>query len=105
MRLFRSDTSVQASVLCHRSLRRLPESSLRRASGGVQRRPYPWRYPAVTIDPVAPMRILVVEDDVAIARAIGAMLASAGHAADLTERGDTALEFAASYPYDLVILD
>ena len=51
------------------------------------------------------MRILVVEDEPAISSAIRSILEAAGHAADVAEDGPSALEWAASYPYDLVILD
>ncbi len=51
------------------------------------------------------MRILVVEDDRAIAAAIRSILETAGHAADLTDDGSDALAWVEVYPYDLVILD
>ena len=51
------------------------------------------------------MRILVVEDEPAIASAIGSILERAAHAVDLTVDGPEALVWAEAYPYDLVILD
>ena len=51
------------------------------------------------------MRILVVEDEPAISSAIRSMLEAEGHAADVVDDGSGALEWAATYPYDLVILD
>jgi two-component system OmpR family response regulator len=51
------------------------------------------------------MRILIIEDDAAIADAIGAALTQAGHAVDRLASGrqaDTALR---DHPYDLVVLD
>ena len=50
-------------------------------------------------------RILVVEDDAALARGVIALLKAAGHAADVAEDGETALMLAASEPYGLLILD
>ena len=51
------------------------------------------------------MRILVVEDEVAIAEAVKGALAGDGHAADVVGDGRLAIDWADSYPYDLVILD
>ncbi|MEO6577737.1 MAG: response regulator transcription factor [Candidatus Limnocylindria bacterium] len=51
------------------------------------------------------MRILVVEDEVAIATSLRDLLIGAGHATDIATTGHEALEFAAAYPYDLVVLD
>lgn len=51
------------------------------------------------------MRILVVEDEPAISGAIKSILETAGHAADVASDGREALEWAATYPYDLLILD
>ena len=51
------------------------------------------------------MRILVVEDEPAIAEAIRARLAADGHAVDVVGDGRAAMEFAAAYPYDQVVLD
>ncbi|KQN89915.1 two-component system response regulator [Sphingomonas sp. Leaf67] len=51
------------------------------------------------------MRILIVEDDAALARSIVALLRSAGHAVDPVARGEDALIALADEPYALVILD
>jgi two-component system OmpR family response regulator len=51
------------------------------------------------------MRMLVVEDDPPIAAAIRSILEDAGHAVDVAGDGSDALEWAGTYPYDLVILD
>ena len=51
------------------------------------------------------MRLLVVEDEPAIAEAVRAILASAGHAVDVTPTGQEALDWSAVYPYDLIVLD
>ena len=51
------------------------------------------------------MRILAVEDEPAIAEAIRGGLSADGHAVDTVGDGREALEWAATYPYDLVILD
>jgi DNA-binding response OmpR family regulator len=59
----------------------------------------------VPADNVRTMRILVVEDDPAIAAAIRSILEDAGEAVDVTNDGSDALGWAGTYPYDLVILD
>ena len=51
------------------------------------------------------MRILVVEDEAAIAAAIRSILGSADHAVDVATTGPEAMTWTASYPYDLVVLD
>jgi two-component system, OmpR family, response regulator len=51
------------------------------------------------------MRILVIEDDAAIADAIGAALANAGHAVDRLASGRQADAALRDHPYDLVVLD
>lgn len=51
------------------------------------------------------MRILIVEDDAALARGIVALLRAAGHAIDHVTTGEDALMVAAGEPYALVILD
>ena len=51
------------------------------------------------------MRILVVEDEVAIGEGIRRALASDGHAIDLVSDGAEGLTWARTYPYDLVVLD
>ena len=51
------------------------------------------------------MRILIVEDETAIANAVKRALAADGHAVDIVADGRQALDWADTYPYDLVILD
>jgi DNA-binding response OmpR family regulator len=51
------------------------------------------------------LRILVVEDEVAIAAAVRTALTSEGHAVDVVGTGPEALDWAAAITYDLVILD
>jgi two-component system OmpR family response regulator len=51
------------------------------------------------------MRVLVVEDEPAIAAGIRVALTDEGHAVDTVSSGSDALEWAASAPYALVILD
>ena len=51
------------------------------------------------------MRVLVVEDEPAIADAIRAGLRIDGHAVDLVADGREALTWAETYAYDLVVLD
>src|SRR4029078_9539896 len=53
----------------------------------------------------AALRILVVEDEVAIADAVKGVLMADGHAVDTVGDGSQALAGAATYPSDLVILD
>ena len=51
------------------------------------------------------MRMLCVEDEPDVAAAVRAALIADGHAVDVVADGAEALEWAAAYPYDLVILD
>ena len=51
------------------------------------------------------MRILIVEDEVAIAEAVKGALVSDGHAVDIVGDGQVALDWADTYAYDLVVLD
>lgn len=51
------------------------------------------------------LRILIVEDEPAIAGAVKDALTADGHAADAVGDGQDALTWAESYAYDLVILD
>lgn len=50
-------------------------------------------------------RILLVEDDPALARGMAAMLRSKNHAVDVCDCGEDALESALSEPYALIALD
>lgn len=51
------------------------------------------------------MRVLVVEDEAKVARAIGEGLRAEGYAADLASSGDAAIALASTRPFDLVLLD
>lgn len=51
------------------------------------------------------MRILMIEDDAALARGIAALLRAAGHAVDHVATGEDALLVVSGDPYALVILD
>ena len=53
----------------------------------------------------APARILFVDDEVAIQRAIGPLLRSRGYAVDIAATGSDALRMFAERPPDLVLLD
>jgi two-component system OmpR family response regulator len=51
------------------------------------------------------LRVLVVEDEIAIASGIRQALTNDGHAVDVVGDGLEALSWAETYPYDLAILD
>ena len=51
------------------------------------------------------MRILVVEDESAISEAVRGALTADGHAVDVVGDGNAALEWASTYPYELLVLD
>jgi len=51
------------------------------------------------------LRILIVEDETAIADAIRSGLTADGHGVDVVADGGVALEYADAYPYELVVLD
>ncbi|VWX46743.1 response regulator transcription factor [Novosphingobium sp. 9U] len=51
------------------------------------------------------MRILIVEDDAALARSIVALLRGTGHAVDHVITGEDALMVAPDEPYGLIVLD
>jgi two-component system cell cycle response regulator CtrA len=51
------------------------------------------------------MRILLVEDDIAMARGIELMLKSEDHVVDTADLGEDGLEIGKIYDYDLIILD
>jgi two-component system OmpR family response regulator len=51
------------------------------------------------------LRILIVEDEAAIAGAVKVALTADGHAVDIVDDGRHALTWADTYTYDLVILD
>lgn len=50
-------------------------------------------------------RILLIEDDAALARGISATLRQAGHAVDVAEDGETGLDVAAMEAFSLIVLD
>ena len=52
-----------------------------------------------------PIRILIIEDDAALARSISALLRAGGHAVDHVATGEDALAVIGSEPYALAILD
>lgn len=51
------------------------------------------------------MRILVVEDETNVIDFIEQGLKEEGYVVDVATDGELALEFAQTYPYDLIILD
>ncbi len=51
------------------------------------------------------LRILVVEDEPAIAAAVRGSLAADGHAVDVVSDGEDALAWTTTYPYELIVLD
>ena len=51
------------------------------------------------------MRILVVEDDVPLARGIGSALSAAGHDPTIVHDGEKALDAATETPFDVIVLD
>ena len=51
------------------------------------------------------MRILVVEDDIQLARQVGSALTEAGHDSVVVHNGERALDKAKETPFDLIVLD
>ncbi len=51
------------------------------------------------------MRVLLVEDDVSMAKSIEMMLRSEGHVVDVTDLGEDGIEIGELYDYDIIILD
>lgn len=51
------------------------------------------------------MRVLLVEDDLTVARGLSLMLKSGGAVVDHSDTGEEALELARHYDYDVVVLD
>ena len=51
------------------------------------------------------MRILVVEDDIQLARQVGSALTEAGHDSVIVHNGERALDKAKETPFDLIVLD
>src|SRR6478609_6042476 len=53
----------------------------------------------------APLRMLVVDDDPEILRAVSRTLRAAGHEVDLAAQGTEAIERIGTHPYDVVLSD
>ena len=51
------------------------------------------------------MRILVLEDDIQLARQVGSALTEAGHDSVIVHNGERALDKAKETPFDLIVLD
>src|SRR5438094_2211182 len=51
------------------------------------------------------MRVLIVEDEVAVARQIASALTEAGHDPKTVHNGETALDEVRKTPFDLIVLD
>ncbi len=51
------------------------------------------------------MRVLIVEDEVAVARQIASALTEAGHDPKAVHNGETALDEVRKTPFDLIVLD
>src|ERR671923_2134041 len=51
------------------------------------------------------MRVLIVEDEVKMARLVRRGLIEEGHAADVASTGEDALWMAGAHPYDAIVLD
>ncbi|MEL7568588.1 MAG: response regulator transcription factor [Dehalobacterium sp.] len=51
------------------------------------------------------MRILIVEDEVRLAEALGQIMAEQKYAADIVSNGEDGLDYALSGQYDLIVLD
>ena len=51
------------------------------------------------------MRVLIVEDDSAVAQAVKAMLTAENYVVDSTNMGEDGLDIAKLYDYDIILLD
>ena len=51
------------------------------------------------------MRLLVIEDEIKIARVIATALKRERHAVDIEHDGEAGLQMALSQPYDLLVID
>src|SRR6516164_5311639 len=51
------------------------------------------------------MRILVVEDDIQLARQVGSAITEAGHDSVIVHNGERALDKAKETPFELIVLD
>src|ERR671914_2341012 len=56
-------------------------------------------------NPAGPMRILVVEDETRLAELIKRGLTHEGHAVDLAENGEDALEWVGAANHDAIVMD
>jgi len=61
--------------------------------------------PAASPPPLAPQRVLVVDDEVGVAEALAEMLGRDGHTVDVATDGARALELLAAGPYDVIVSD
>ena len=61
--------------------------------------------PAVTGDTVGPLRVLVVDDNVDMARSLGRLLEHAGHTVTTAHDGHAVLDAARSFQPDVIVLD
>ncbi len=63
--------------------------------------------PGIDMDPLeaSRMRVLLIEDDRAMARSVELMLDEAGFEHESAATGETALEYARSYDFDIIMLD
>jgi two-component system cell cycle response regulator CtrA len=51
------------------------------------------------------MRVLLIEDDIIVARCVIPMLAASGAVVDHVDTGEEGLELVRHYDYDIVLLD
>src|SRR5205823_5799235 len=65
--------------------------------------PSPSATPAVQLEPVVPLRILVVDDEPMMTRAIVRMLRPSGHSMTVADSGEEALERLAEQAFDVVV--
>src|SRR6185436_11122516 len=75
--------------------------------GGVGYR-HPPLLPRVLLKPMSPTTrgsVLVVDDDVAVARVMSALLEQAGHRVEVSSSGEAALAILAERPFDVVVTD
>jgi signal transduction histidine kinase len=61
--------------------------------------------PVESLPPVAPKRVLVVDDEPEISALLVEIVAAAGHQVDVAEHGAAALEYLTQHQYDLVLTD
>src|SRR2546422_1861345 len=61
--------------------------------------------PAASLPPLAPQRVLVVDDEVGVAEALAEMLGRDGHTVDVANDGARALELLGTGTYDVIVSD